>query len=158
MNIFVSGRLQDYLEFYAAQKAFIESSGRICTDEAIALSFYLPSDLGIKHDRNVTKMRVLTFLQSAENQKEVSFDTIEKEMQISGDEIESFIIEAVRTKMIRCKIDHLARKVIIDSTVQRTFTKQHWKSLQDKLEAWKSNLVMINANLKTIVSAGGAAK
>ncbi|UJR22002.1 hypothetical protein I4U23_025070 [Adineta vaga] len=133
LNIFVSGRLQDYLEFYASQKAFIEAQG-------------------VKHDRNVTKMRVLTFLQSAENQKEVTFDTIEKEMQIPTDEIESFIIEAVRTKMIRCKIDHLARKVIIDSTVQRTFTKQHWTSLKEKLEAWKTNLVMINNNLKTIVS------
>ncbi|CAF1358192.1 unnamed protein product [Adineta steineri] len=133
LNIFVSGRLQDYLEFYNKQKAFIESSG-------------------IKHDRNVTKMRLLTFLQSAENQKEVTFDTIEKEMQISTDDIESFIIEAVRTKMIRCKIDHLARKVIIDSTVQRTFTKQHWQSLKEKLEIWKTNLLIINNNLKTIVA------
>ncbi|CAF0939499.1 unnamed protein product [Adineta ricciae] len=132
LNIFVSGRLQDYLDFYAAQKTAIESQG-------------------VKHDRNVAKMRVLTFLQSAENQKEVTFDTIEKEMQIPTDEIESFIIEAVRTKMIRCKIDHLARKVIIDSTVQRTFTKQHWVSLKEKLEAWKANLNMINNNLKTIV-------
>ncbi len=48
---------------------------------------------GVKHDRNVTKMRVLTFLQSAENQKEVTFETIEKEMQIPSDDIESFIIE-----------------------------------------------------------------
>jgi translation initiation factor 3 subunit M len=38
-------------------------------------------------------MRILTFLQSAENQKEVTFDTIEKQMQITADEVESFIIE-----------------------------------------------------------------
>ena len=48
---------------------------------------------GIKHDRNMTKMRLLTFLQIAENQKEMSFDVIEKGMQIPTDEIESFIIE-----------------------------------------------------------------
>ncbi|CAF1180686.1 unnamed protein product [Rotaria sordida] len=139
LNIFVSGRLQDYLEFYSKQKSFIESSG-------------------VKHDRNITKMRLLTFLQSAENQKEIPFDTIEKQMQITADEVESFIIEAVRTKMIRCKIDHLARKVIIDSTVQRTFTKQHWQSLKDKLELWKTNLSMINANLTTLVATQGTTK
>jgi translation initiation factor 3 subunit M len=118
-------------------------------------------------------MRVLTFLQSAENQKEVTFDTIQRDMQISLDEVESFIIEgikskhsfffskrrffllAVRTKMIRCKIDHLARKVIIDSTVQRTFTKQHWQSLKDKLEAWKNNLTTINNNLTTLLATNG---
>jgi hypothetical protein len=98
-------------------------------------------------------MRLLTFLQTAESQKELTFDAIEKEMQIPTDDIESFIIEAVRTKMIRCKIDHLARKVIIDSTVQRTFTKQHWISLQDKLESWKNNLTVIHNNLHTLVDS-----
>ncbi|CAF3705418.1 unnamed protein product [Rotaria sp. Silwood1] len=125
LNIFVSGRLQDYLEFYSKQKSFIESSG-------------------VKHDRNITKMRLLTFLQSAENQKEITFDTIEKQMQITADEVESFIIEAVRTKMIRCKIDHLARKVIIDSTVQRPFTKQHCQTFKEKVESWKTHLAIIN--------------
>ncbi|CAF0871203.1 unnamed protein product [Rotaria sordida] len=134
LNIFVLGRLQDYLEFYSKQKSFIESSG-------------------IKHERNLTKMRLLTFLQTAESQKELTFDAIEKEMQIPSDDIESFIIEAVRTKMIRCKIDHLARKVIIDSTAQRSFTKQHWISLKEKLESWKSNLTMINNNLHTLLNA-----
>jgi hypothetical protein len=38
-------------------------------------------------------MRLLTFLQTAENQKEITFDAIEKGMQIPADEVESFIIE-----------------------------------------------------------------
>ena len=152
LNIFVSGRLQDYLEFYANQKSFIESSG-------------------VKHDRNITKMRVLTFLQNAENQKEMTFETIRQDMQIPLEEVESFIIEgtvktffyskirsfllAVRTKMVRCKIDHLGRKVIIDSTVQRTFTKQHWSLLKEKLEGWQSNLTTINSNLATLLATRG---
>jgi len=53
--------------------------------------------------------------------------------------------------MIRCKIDHLTRKVIINNTEQRIFTKQHWISLKDKLEIWKNNLIMINNNLQTLV-------
>jgi translation initiation factor 3 subunit M len=79
LNIFVSGRLEDYLEFYASQRSFIESSG-------------------VKHERNLSKMRLLTFLQTAENQKEMTFDTIEKDMQISSDEVESFIIEGKSIK------------------------------------------------------------
>jgi translation initiation factor 3 subunit M len=57
--------------------------------------------------------------------------------------------------MIRCKINHLARRVIIDSTAQRTFTKQHWVTLKDKLDAWKANLTMINQNLRTIMAMKG---
>lgn len=138
LNIFVSGRLEDYLDFYSKQKAFIESSA-------------------VKHERNLSKMRLLTFLQIAENQKEMTFEAIEKGMQISTDEVESFIIEAVRTKMIRCKINHLARKVLIDSTAQRTFTKQHWASLKEKLESWKLNLTMIHQNLGTIMATKAGA-
>jgi len=133
LTIFVSGRLQNYLDFYANQKAFIESSG-------------------LNHERNVDKMRILTFLQKAENLKELTFDEIQKEMQIDADDVESFIIEAVRTKMIRCKIDHLGRKVLIDSMAQRTFTKQHWQLLKEKLEAWRANLTMINNNLGTLMA------
>jgi len=55
--------------------------------------------------------------------------------------------------MIRCKIDHLARKVIIDNTAQRIFTKQHWISLKDKLELWKNNLTLINNNLQTLIES-----
>jgi hypothetical protein len=55
--------------------------------------------------------------------------------------------------MIRCKIDHLARKVIIDNTAQRIFTKQHWILLKDKLEIWKTNLTLINNNLQTLVDS-----
>jgi hypothetical protein len=53
--------------------------------------------------------------------------------------------------MVRCKIDHLGRKVIVDSTVQRTFTKQHWSLLKEKLDAWKNNLTAINNNLTTLL-------
>jgi translation initiation factor 3 subunit M len=150
LNIFVSGRIQDYLEFYAKEKSFIESSG-------------------VKHEKNIAKMRLLTFLQIAESQKELTFDAVEKQMQIQADDIESFIIEgkyflftfqiesisvlAVRTKTIRCKIDHLARKVVIDSTAQRTFTKQHWVTLKDKLEAWKTNLTLIHGNLNALITS-----
>jgi hypothetical protein len=48
-------------------------------------------------------MRVLTFLQSAENQKEVTFDTIQRDMQIPLDEVESFIIEGRKIKTFEDK-------------------------------------------------------
>ena len=89
LNIFVSGRLEDYLDFYSKQKAFIESSGK-STSTFNSINVFV---LAVKHERNLSKMRLLTFLQIAENQKEMTFEAIEKGMQISTDEVESFIIE-----------------------------------------------------------------
>lgn len=45
-------------------------------------------------------MRLLTFLQSAENQKEITFDAVEKGMQITTDEVESFIIEGTKKQIL----------------------------------------------------------
>ena len=46
-------------------------------------------------------MRILTFLQLAENQKEMSFDSIRDEMQITEEEVESFIIEGRDERLAR---------------------------------------------------------
>lgn len=39
------------------------------------------------------KMRLLTFMQLAETNPEMSFDTIQEELQINESEVESFIID-----------------------------------------------------------------
>lgn len=39
------------------------------------------------------KMRLLSFMQLAESNPEISFDVIEKELQIKPGEVECFIIE-----------------------------------------------------------------
>jgi len=39
------------------------------------------------------KMRLLTFMQLAETNPEMSFDTIQEELQIDESEVESFIID-----------------------------------------------------------------
>jgi len=39
------------------------------------------------------KMRVLTFVQIAEGKSELSFDTIETELQLDLDDVEAFIID-----------------------------------------------------------------
>ena len=38
-------------------------------------------------------MRLLTFMQMAETHKEIDFDTIQREMGIEEDDVESFIID-----------------------------------------------------------------
>ena len=59
---------------------------------------------------------------------------------------------AIRTKCIRCKIDHLAKTVTIMSVSYRTFSKQHWQSLKEKLEKWKDSLFLVNQNLTNLLA------
>lgn len=48
---------------------------------------------GLTHEKNLHKMRVLTFMSLGEAKSEVHFDDLCKELNISVDEIEEFIIE-----------------------------------------------------------------
>lgn len=133
-TIFVSGKLNQYLEFYEAHKTFI-------------------SQTGMNHERNIDKLRILTLMTLAENNKELPFDLLQKQLKIEADEIESFVIDAIRTKCIRCKIDHLTRTVTIMSVSYRTFTKQHWQVLKERLEKWKENLNLVKQNLTNLLSS-----
>ena len=62
------------MEFYEAHKTFV-------------------SQTGMNHEKNVDKLRILTLMSLSENNKELPFDTLQKQLQIEADEIESFVID-----------------------------------------------------------------
>jgi len=131
LTIFVTGKLSQYLEFAKVNKDFITS-------------------IGLNHEQSVHKMRVLSFMQLAESASEISFDTVQREMQLQPDEVESFIIDVLRTKSVQVRIDQMSRRVIVSGTSHRTFGKQQWQHLHDQLESWQRSLVQILGNLQTI--------
>lgn len=48
---------------------------------------------GLNHEQNIKKMRILTFMQMAESNPDITFDEITSELQIEEKEVEAFIIE-----------------------------------------------------------------
>lgn len=70
----MSGRLHQYIEFYNAHKSFI-------------------AQFGMNHERNINKMQILSLMSLAETSKELPFDLLQKQLQITADEIESFVID-----------------------------------------------------------------
>jgi len=131
LTIFVTGKLAQYLEFAKVNKDFINS-------------------IGLNHEQSVHKMRILSFMQLAESSSEISFETVQREMQLQPDEVESFIIDVVRTKSVQVRIDQMSRRVIVCGTSHRTFGKQQWQQLRDQLESWQRSLGLILGNLQTV--------
>ncbi|EQB79165.1 hypothetical protein CB1_056579038 [Camelus ferus] len=105
---------------------------------------------GLLHEQNMAKMRLLTFMGMAVENKEISFDTMQQELQIGADDVEAFVIDAVRTKMVYCKIDQTQRKVVVSHSTHRTFGKQQWQQLYDTLNAWKQNLNKVKNSLLSL--------
>lgn len=124
LTIFVTGKIQQYMEFYTANKDFVSS-------------------LGLLHEENMHKMQLLTFVQLAEGKSELSFETIEKELHLTPDDVEAFIINVVRTKAINAKMDHPSRRVIVSRTIHRTFGKPQWQQLHDQLRDWQENVSQV---------------
>ncbi|KAM4722390.1 eukaryotic translation initiation factor 3 subunit M isoform 2-T2 [Rhinophrynus dorsalis] len=134
LTIFVSAKLSSYVRFYQNNKDFIDS-------------------LGLSHEQNLEKMRLLTFMGMAVENKDISFDTIQQELQIGADDVEAFVIDAVKTKMVYCKIDQTQKKVVVSHSTHRTFGKQQWQQLYDILNSWKLNLNKVKNSLHSISDA-----
>ncbi|GIX84777.1 eukaryotic translation initiation factor 3 subunit M [Caerostris extrusa] len=132
LTIFVSEKLSSYVAFYAANKDFVNS-------------------LGLSHEQNLQKMRLLTFMQMAETQKEIPFSIIESELQLNSGEVESFIIDVLRTKLVRAKIDELQQRVLVSSTMHRTFGKPQWQLLRESITVWQVNLNKIQSQLQPVL-------
>lgn len=132
LTIFVAEKLSAYLQFYQANKDFITS-------------------LGLSHEQNMHKMRLLTLVQMAETHKEISFETLQQELQL--EEVEAFVVDALRTRMLSAKINQTGRKVVIISTMHRTFGRQQWQQLKDTLVQWHNRLHLVEANMERVVRA-----
>lgn len=134
LSVFVSENLATYVQFYQNHREFVNSQG-------------------LNHEQNLKKMRLLSFMQLAESNPELTFEELQKELQITEDEVEPFIIEVLKTKLVRARMDQKARKVHISSTMHRTFGRPHWLQLRDLLSAWKQNLTTVQEGMKGVAAA-----
>lgn len=134
LSVFVSEKLPSYLTFYNNHKEFVTSQG-------------------LNHEQNMKKMRLLTFMQLAESNPEMTFEQLQNELQIEGNEVEPFIIEVLKTKLVRARLDQANRKVHISSTMHRTFGRAQWQQLRDLLYAWKQNIATIHEGMQNVAAA-----
>lgn len=109
------------------------------------------SSLGLSHEQNLHKMRLLTLMQMAETQRELDFDVLQRELQLQ--DVEGFVVEALRTRMLTAKINQTGRKVVVATTVHRTFGRHQWQQLKDILVQWHERLNLVENNMDRVVRA-----
>ncbi|EDO34250.1 predicted protein [Nematostella vectensis] len=132
LQIFVSGDVQDYKKFYDSNTDFINS-------------------IGLSHEMNLKKMRVLTLMSIGKETDEISYEDLATKLGISSDEIEQFLIEAIQTGLVKARLDQVHRKVIISSVAQRTFGINQWQNLHSRLVKWRDNLLSVRGGLQSVV-------
>merc|ERR1712088_809122 len=132
---FLDGQpIHDLLKIFEANKDFV-------------------TGLGLKHEDNVRKMKLLSFMQLAENRSEVSFAEIQHSIQIGEEEVEEFLIDVIKTKLVRAKIAQGDNMVHVSSTMHRTFGPGDWQQLHQLLTQWKSNIHTVKEQMQHVASA-----
>lgn len=133
LTIFVSGTLHDYQAFFNSHQDFVKT-------------------VGLSHEANIKKMRILTFLGMAVEQKEIAYATIQQDLSITEEQIEEFLIDVIKTRMAQAKVDQLQQKVNISTVTHRTFGKQQWQTLRKQLVEWQQNLGHVRARLESVTA------
>lgn len=128
LTIFVTENLSSYLEFYKTHENYI-------------------TGLSLSHDANMHKMRLLTFMQMAESRKELPYADLERELQMTPQQVENFVIDVVKTKLVKAHIDQVAGKIIVSCTMHRTFGRAQWQQLRDTLTKHAANLKQVQSTL-----------
>nr|VZI32096.1 unnamed protein product [Spirometra erinaceieuropaei] len=133
-KIFISGGLRDFSAFTKKYPKFLSENG--LTEEAC-----------------LNKIRILCLMEIAENVGELDYETVCKKIGLSEDQLEAFVIEAVRQKVITCKLDQINRRILITSALPRNFGRAQWLSLAKTLQEWRAGLRVVQNSLGTMIGA-----
>jgi len=121
LHIFAQEKLDSFLNFSQAHPEFLQSAGLA---EAHCLH----------------KMRLLSLASLGAESNEVPYALIAQTLQISEDDVEMWIIDAVSAKLLEAKLNQVKRVANVSFCVQRVFTDPLWKQLSTKLNKWKTSI------------------
>lgn len=147
LKIFMEQDLKAYQEFVKRNPKFV-------------------SEQGLNNDDNVFKMRLLTLASlatqaiassaSSSDFPEIPYSTIASALSISDDEVELWVIESIRSKLLDVKMNQLKGTVLVSRATHRVFGKSQWELLKSHLEAWNGQMTEVLgvlANAKLIAKA-----
>ncbi|KAJ3048454.1 hypothetical protein HK097_010516 [Rhizophlyctis rosea] len=143
LSIFLEGDLKAYREF-------VKKDGKGVVEK----------ELEGKEEVLVEKIRMLTLAGVAgrEVPGEVGYEEIARELEVGEGEVEVWVINVIRAGLIDAKMNQLKKTVVVSRSTHRTFTEREWKSLGEKLGAWKEGLkdvLKVIENAKLIRGDGG---
>jgi len=150
LEIFTKGTLNDYRRFTQSSPGQTFLSG-IHRDAGVDPSPFLER-----------KIRQLTFIELAAKCLEgkragkepaISLSKLKEDLELPTETaVEEFVIDAIRTNMVRAKLSQRGHKVIIHHAVPRQFTRAHWEELNARLNLWKEQIATIHQGFNTIIN------
>ncbi|XP_068654119.1 uncharacterized protein [Aristolochia californica] len=131
LKIFLTQRLDAYLDFHAANSTLLKSYGLV-------------------HEDCITKMRLMSLADLGMDESgEIPYAAIKDALRITDDEVEFWVVKAITTKLFDCKMDQMNQTVIVSRCTERVFGIEHWSTLRSKLGMWRSNIANVISTIQT---------
>ncbi|KAJ6926771.1 eukaryotic translation initiation factor 3 subunit M-like [Populus alba x Populus x berolinensis] len=125
LKIFLTQRLDAYLEFQAVNSALLKSYGLV-------------------HEDCIAKMRLISLVDLASHESgRIPYTLIKDTLRIDDDEVELWVVKALTSKLIACKMDQMNQVVLVSSCTERVFGRQQWQVLRTKLGTWRDNIANV---------------
>ncbi|VBB29408.1 unnamed protein product [Acanthocheilonema viteae] len=138
LKLFSQGTLRDYQAFVMKHPTFI--SEKLHVDDTVLIK----------------KMRLLTLMDIAEKKTVISLHDLSLEVDIpENEELEEFIIEAIRINAISGKINELKKELNVTSLQHRRFGRPQWELLRKRLITLIGSLSTSHENIKNVYANGG---
>ncbi|XP_055806185.1 uncharacterized protein LOC129874837 isoform X1 [Solanum dulcamara] len=122
LKIFLTGRLDDYLNFQKSNLEFLKT-------------------YGLLHEDCVEKMRLLTLVDLGMTETgQIPYSIIKDTLKINDIDVESWVVKAISAKLLICKIDQMNQVIIVSRCTERVFGPNQWQLLRAKLVTWRGNI------------------
>ncbi|KAL4184618.1 hypothetical protein AMTRI_Chr10g226440 [Amborella trichopoda] len=136
LKIFVTRRLDSYLDFHAANSALLKSWGLV-------------------HEDCITKMRLMSLVDlGSSGSGEIPYAVIKDTLRVNDGEVEYWVVRAISAKLLDCKMDQMNQTVVVSRCTERTFGLQQWEGLRYKLGLWRENVANVVRTIQAARASG----
>ncbi|KAK4409819.1 Eukaryotic translation initiation factor 3 subunit M [Sesamum angolense] len=130
LKIFLTQRLDAYLDFHSSNSDFLESYGLV-------------------HEDCVAKMRLISLVDLGNSGSgQIPYSLIKDTLQIEENEVEPWVVKAITAKLIDCRIDQINQVVLVSRCTERVFGLHEWESLRSKLVTWRGNIANVISTIQ----------
>ncbi|XP_062106479.1 uncharacterized protein LOC133817872 [Humulus lupulus] len=130
LKIFLTQRLDAYLEFQAANSTLLKSYGLV-------------------HEDCITKMRLISLVDLGSDESgQIPYSLIKDTLRINEDEVELWVVKAIAAKLMDCKMDQMNQVVIVSRCTDRIFGQHQWQTLKTKLATWRGNVANVISTIQ----------
>nr|AFK47569.1 unknown [Lotus japonicus] len=122
LKIFLSQRLDAYIEYHTANSALLKSYGLV-------------------HEDCISKIGLMSLVDlSSDASGQIPYEVIRDTLRINDDEVELWVVKAITAKLIDCKMDQMNQVVVVSHHTDRVFGQHQWQTLRTKLASWRGNI------------------